>query len=428
MSFKLLKGSDIPDCTNMNSNEAKLMLRRMLVGNYLQSNCGEVYKVVEYETSKRIRVFFIFSNVERVVQLYSVKTGGVAPFKTNRRVAGMPIGTSLSREEWMLACKQAHGDKYDYTDTIFGKHDEVIEVRCKHHNLKFRTRLTRHANGRGSCPSCAYDGQKTPFSKWVSGVDDMTNYCTKTIEPLDEWAGVGNSKVVVKCCHGGEEIRRAGALKHVEDCLRHRKKVEDVLASITKEAAYRHKWKEKLKTHYDQQYREIVEWLGDGYEVDYEHIKQAIQNGERSKALNFKLKHSCGHEWERNYGELVRTNYGKGSGCPLCASWGYSYKDGSYLYLLTSTDGMFKVGITKDIDQRVRQINKRVGGVDTGRTWNLFWCRKLEGDLRPVEKSIKEYLDTCYSKPSVRFDGFTESYVLGGKSIPLPFILSAVNF
>lgn len=429
-NFKLLNKEDIPTSTGGNSTNNLVFFKRLLEGKYLQANCGEVYKVVQYNNSKNIIVFFVFSGVEASVQLSVIKIGAVRPFKTNRRGA-RPRNQYVPAGEWLSDFKKHHGDKYDYSETVFKGSEDQVEVYCNIHKTKFQVKPSRHAKGGGICPLCLLDSSRKPFDVWLSSITDETNLCTKTVVPYGEWIGA-RSRVLITCCHGGDGVvRRADRLDILSDCKEHADKVDKVFNEISKEYAKRRRCferKQSLLDYYSKQHKELQAFLGNDYTVCSTNIKTAVENGSTSKALPYRIRHKCGNEYTKSYTYITAANYGKGIGCPVCASWGYSFKDGSYFYILTSSDGLFKVGITKDITQRVRQINKRIGGKPLERVWSVLWCRHLEGDLRPVEKWLKEVLDSLYDKPTQRFDGFTESYILDGKPIPLPLILSAISF
>lgn len=53
--------------------------------------------------------------------------------------------------------KAIHGDRYDYSDTKYGKNcEDRVEVGCRQHGL-FKVSPSNHLKGKG-CPSCAKSG------------------------------------------------------------------------------------------------------------------------------------------------------------------------------------------------------------------------------------------------------------------------------
>ncbi len=64
------------------------------------------------------------------------------------------ITNKLSQEDFLNKVKKVHGDKYDYTNTIYIKHKEKIEVFCKKDGHgKYSLTANHHLKGVG-CPKC----------------------------------------------------------------------------------------------------------------------------------------------------------------------------------------------------------------------------------------------------------------------------------
>lgn len=61
----------------------------------------------------------------------------------------------LTTEEFIEKAKKIHGDKYDYSDSIYvGKNIKLI-IRCNKCGKKFLQTPDNHANGKQGCPFCA---------------------------------------------------------------------------------------------------------------------------------------------------------------------------------------------------------------------------------------------------------------------------------
>lgn len=406
-------------------NEFMLEMRELLVGREFVSNSGDRCVVKEYVTSKQIHLYWPEHETNTVVHLDTLRKGMVRPVKTNnargRTDLPPPVNETLKR------CIEKHGDKYDYSQTSFGFQKDRITVRCIKHNHHFNVSQKSHTAGEGVCPLCRLERLSYTFDEWLERVEDRTNYTSITITPHGEWVGY-RSPVMFKCHRGHSYTKMTDKVKYIADCPTCLREIERPLKDIVTEwrkqkNKERHieRRKEKLKQKYLTLEKEALKQFNGKYQYNTAEILSKIEDGNLSNAIEVGITCDCGNSWYRTFTYHMASNYGKGVGCPLCAEWGYNYRNGSWLYLLTSDDGMFKVGITKDLEQRVRQIHK-----NSVRRWNVFWRKHLSGDLRPIEKQIKEYLDSVYQKPSEVFDGSTESYLLGGNSPPVFFLKNFV--
>lgn len=405
------------------ASEFMLEMRELLVGREFVSNSGDKLVVKEYEGSKKIHLYWPEYDTTTIVQLGNLRDGIVRPVKTNNALGS---GTPPPVNETLKRCIEKHGDKYDYSQTNFGFQKDRITIRCIKHNHYFDVSQVKHTEGGGICPICNLERASYSFEDWVGRLEDTTNYTSVSITPHGKWVGA-KSKVELSCHRGHSWTRNVDRVKCIGDCPTCLQQIEKPLKDIVPEWNKRrnkeqhiNRRKEKLKQKYLALEQQAIEQFNGKYQYNMSELLSKIDAGDLSTAIEVGITCNCGNSWYKSFNYHMNSNYGKGVGCPLCAEWGYNYKNGSWLYLLTSDDGMFKVGITKDLEQRVRQIHK-----NSVRRWNVFWCKHLSGDLRPVEKQIKEYLDCIYQKPSEVFDGSTESYILSG-SPPIFFLKNFV--
>ncbi len=71
----------------------------------------------------------------------------------------------LTTEEWIAQARSQHGDRYDYSRTVYHGSKQKVEIVCREHGV-FWQNAERHAkNGRG-CPKCFGRGLST--EEWVS--------------------------------------------------------------------------------------------------------------------------------------------------------------------------------------------------------------------------------------------------------------------
>ena len=58
-----------------------------------------------------------------------------------------------TKEEWVEKSKSVHGDRYDYSKSIYLNWNTKIEIVCKKCNISFFQTPNNHTNGSG-CPIC----------------------------------------------------------------------------------------------------------------------------------------------------------------------------------------------------------------------------------------------------------------------------------
>lgn len=61
----------------------------------------------------------------------------------------------LTNEEWIHRAKQIHGDRYDYSNTIYTNTRTKVKIRCRIHGL-FEQLPFDHTIGHG-CPKCGFE-------------------------------------------------------------------------------------------------------------------------------------------------------------------------------------------------------------------------------------------------------------------------------
>lgn len=61
----------------------------------------------------------------------------------------------LTTEEWIERAKQTHGNRYDYSETVYVNVRTLINIRCRVHGV-FEQRPFDHIKGHG-CPKCGFE-------------------------------------------------------------------------------------------------------------------------------------------------------------------------------------------------------------------------------------------------------------------------------
>lgn len=123
------------------------------------------------------------------------------------------------------------------------------------------------------------------------------------------------------------------------------------------------------------------------------------------KGINSKILLSCSSHgrWEARISDVL----GSYSGCPSCATTGYSEKLPGTLYVLKS-DSFVKIGITNlsGKDRRAYVSRKSKENFEVFKEWK--W---ENGEVAlSVEKDLLVYLRGMYKNPKDKFHGYTECF------------------
>lgn len=133
----------------------------------------------------------------------------------------------VTTEEFIRRSNEAHGDTYDYSETIYTKLKDRVKVKCPDHGI-FEVTASLHMRGGGKCPSCrgvseqsfieqarAVHGDRYDYSQlgWKNKTTDVTVVCPEhgpfTQKPIHHLQGSGCS-----VCSG---YRKGTAESFIED-------------------------------------------------------------------------------------------------------------------------------------------------------------------------------------------------------------------
>jgi len=73
---------------------------------------------------------------------------------------------SPTNDEWIYNAKQIHGDRYDYTNTVYSKSKDKLSIICPIHG-EFLQRPRCHIKGKG-CPKCCQSKSETVITKFLN--------------------------------------------------------------------------------------------------------------------------------------------------------------------------------------------------------------------------------------------------------------------
>jgi len=132
----------------------------------IKHNCLYDYSLVDY-INNRIKVNIICKKHGGFFQTPHEHLDGDGCPKC--RVDNFIKRNKKSSEYFHNKCKIVHNNKYDYSDTVFGKTSDKIKVVCREHG-EFNPTLNHHLRGSG-CPSCKISKGELEIEKWLNKND-----------------------------------------------------------------------------------------------------------------------------------------------------------------------------------------------------------------------------------------------------------------
>ena len=202
----------------------------------------------------------------------------------------------ISTEEWINRAKSVHGNKYDYSKSLYAGAHEYITITCSVHG-DFRQRASNHISLERGCSICAGVKNPTDNKNKLISQQEFLRRCELAHKDslLDftkaKYTGSRN-KVSVHCNLHGEQMIHAGNLMRGSGCI---------------QCAHEKNSKER-RTPVD----EFIERASNAYDVDYDYSEVEFKN------LHEKITVIC---YQHGAWEVIAANHiiGK-SGCPTCHS------------------------------------------------------------------------------------------------------------
>ena len=212
------------------------------------------------------------------------------------------MAKTVTTEEWIQRAKSIHGDKYDYTDTVYLNSSTKVSITCPEHG-KFEQAPFNHLLSKG-CFKC---GRKTASSKYMlysnEEIIEAANSCTERREFQQNYPNLYMAAV-------------------------NRNIYEQVCAHM--KVPYN-----KVKTT-DTFKSEVYSLVENEYSIINDYI---------NRRTKIKVKHNaCNNIYEVSPREFLR-----GRRCPNCVTYGFNFSDPAILYYLkvqVEDTVAYKIGIT----------------------------------------------------------------------------------
>jgi very-short-patch-repair endonuclease len=125
-------------------------------GTYQYTTDEFIKKAIEVHGDKYDYTNTVYTNSKRKVEIICRKHGSFSQHAgSHLREAGCKVcngGSQLTTEEFIKKAKEVHGEKYDYSETKYVKSNMKVTIRCPIHSY-FRQIPNSHIQGSG-CPRC----------------------------------------------------------------------------------------------------------------------------------------------------------------------------------------------------------------------------------------------------------------------------------
>ncbi|CAH7419651.1 hypothetical protein VCHA53O466_50367 [Vibrio chagasii] len=124
-----------------------------------------------------------------------------------------------SKQEFILKAKKVHGDKYDYSESVFGGYKAPINIICPTHGA-FEQMAENHTSGSG-CSECAIESSRLKVDDVVSEVQELIRDSSSTYVGFDN----ASRRVSLTCSKHGEFSQILSNLRKgflCSDCKRER--------------------------------------------------------------------------------------------------------------------------------------------------------------------------------------------------------------
>lgn len=125
------------------------------------------------------------------------------------------MSKKLTTEEFIRRAREIHGDKYDYSKTVYNKSKEAVDIICPTHGLFNQTAIS-HLRGHG-CTKCgvvsAHDIQRRNTESFITKAHEVhgDRYDYSKVEYVDS-----RTQINIICKNHG--VFRQNPVSHLSGC------------------------------------------------------------------------------------------------------------------------------------------------------------------------------------------------------------------
>lgn len=282
-------------------------------------------------------------------------------------------------EDFIKKARKVHGDKYDYSVSIYTGCKESVDIRCIVHDYIFTQSASDHTSGCG-CPKCADEvrAQKRRVTKQEFIDRATTIHCGKYAYSKVDFISL-DVEVTMICPIHGEFSQKPSLHLSGRSC----KKCKADGISKRKRDSREDFISKAIAVHGNKYDYSLVDYTRSG------------------NVVNIICK-------EHGAFPQYANNHISGYGCPNCCSNGYKRSSKGYLYLLSCGD-MVKIGITNSSPKsRAKRVSSSFGAefkvIDS-------WHFKDGSIPDSIETTLLRELRSEYDRPTNKFEGSSECFL-----------------
>lgn len=291
----------------------------------------------------------------------------------------------LTTEQFIVRAIDKHGDKYDYSETVYLTAKDKVKIRCKIHNNYFYPLPDNHTRLGSGCPLCgdtrSSDAKRISQEEFIARATevhgDIYDYSETVYVGIDE-------KVKIRC--------------KVHDTFFYQTPNKHINTAQGCQLCHNERMRQLYRLPLEDFISRSTEVHGGVY--DYSLVTQFKNSQEKVPII-------CPHHglfYQRVGGHLY-----SGKGCWACANGGgYSSQESGYFYInLVGDDIALKVGITNNCPtKRVKQLNQE----SSLPIKNLYYFYHEDGKfIRELELLVLRKFPTGIVSKDVMKEGFTET-------------------
>lgn len=269
----------------------------------------------------------------------------------------------LTTEEFIRRARLMHGDKYDYSKSVYFDAKTKLTIICRDHG-EFRQRPDAHLVG--GCRLCGRESRKIKLHSLIERFNEI-HECKYDYSLVEGEVSSENIKIICRE-HGVFTQRRSHHMAGAgcPSCSKNRKLTFDIFVRKSN----------------------IVHSFAYQYDAD------SFVNS------RVKVKIIC-----RKHGEFLQftSDHMSGKGCPECADYGFKRTNKTaYVYFLVSVSaGAVKIGVTHNKAERIRKLTR-----DTPFQFDIIKIIKTNG---MTAASIESRFHNEFQRAGFSgFDGCTE--------------------
>lgn len=298
------------------------------------------------------------------------------------------------KDRFIEKAKQLHGDKYDYDHIDYKDSRTKVKILCNKHNEYFYQRPSAHLQGQ-NCPLCGKESADQKNLKDQSLVESQLQSNLTGGLTYKPFLYTSTFQKIEITCSKGHIFKRS-----VHECVSKPQSCPECNV-------------EMRKKNFHEKFLIRAKELHEGF---YDYSKVIYDTNHKKVVITCPL-----------HGDFQQSpnKHLMGRGCPECAKgllgrWFQNPEkenlfknEDNNLYVLCLKDGVYKVGISKNVESRLSSLI-----TESGIPFTLVHKYPMSTwDAMGLEKEVHKRLKTFRYVSDMRFGGYTELFELDKEDI-----------